>query len=164
MTEPTLLFSSTRLKVLMNSIHESTFYDYILIDTPPTLICSDASLISRCCSTSFYIVSLRNVKKNIAIEAAEDFASINDNCLGLISNSTNFELVSKDNYSKGYSSYYGNSSMFQAFDATSNEKNPVLSISAPKRLINIESIPFISKKTIESAVKLYKRFKNWLIN
>ena len=163
LTEPTLLFSSTRLKILMDSLHDSTSYDYILIDTPPALICSDASMISRCCSTSLYIVSLRNVKKNIAIKAIEDFTSINDNCLGAISNSTKFELTSPDDYSKQYSSYYNRSSMFESSDKESGQENLVFSVSSLRTLVRRASDASFVKKTINSTTEMYIKFKNWFI-
>ena len=165
LTEPTLLFSSTRLKRLMDSLHDSTSYDFILIDTPPVLICSDASMISRCCSTSLYIVSLRNVKKNTAIKAAEDFNSMNDNCLGIISNSSKFKLSSlNDSYSKEYSSYYSRTSMFKSSDTESGQENLVSSVSGLKSFIQRASNTFIFKKTIKSAGETYIKIKNWIIN
>ncbi|QNI97095.1 tyrosine-protein kinase family protein [Synechococcus sp. RS9902] len=163
LTEPTLLFSSTRLKILMDLLHDSTSYDFILIDTPPALICSDASMITRYCSTSLYIVSLRNVKKNIAIKAIDDFTTVYDNCLGAISNSTKFELTSPDDYSKQYSSYYSRSSMFKSSNEESGQENLVSSASSLKRLMRRASNTSFVNKTINSATKMYVRFKNWVI-
>ena len=106
---------------------------------------------------------LRNVKKNIAIKAIEDFTSINDNCLGAISNSTKFELTSPDDYSKQYSSYYSKSSMFESSDKESGQENLVSSASSLKRLMRRASDTSFVNKTINSATKMYVRFKNWFI-
>ncbi|QNJ00624.1 capsular exopolysaccharide family domain protein [Synechococcus sp. A15-62] len=164
LTEPTILFSSPRLQLLINSINESSSYDYILIDTPPSLICSDASLITRCCSTSLYIVSLRNVKKNMAIEALKSFTESNDKCLGIISNSTKFELNSVDSYSKAYSSYYNNSSLFNAPNAKSVLTKTSKFPSILKSLVYNKRTPIIVRKAIESSSRFYYNIKEWFID
>ena len=120
-------------------------------------------MISRCCSTSLYIVSLRNVKKNIAIKAIEDFTSINDNCLGAISNSTKFELTSPDDYSKQYYSYYSRSSMFESSDKESGQENLVSSVSSLQKLVRRASDASFVKKIINSTTEMYIKLKNWLI-
>ena len=164
LTEPTILFSSPRLQVLIDSIHESSVYDYILIDTPPSLICSDASLITKCCSTSIYIISLRNVKKDIAIEAVNDFTGSNANCLGVISNSIKPELNSVDSYSKLYSSYYSKSSMFISSNTKYDQESPDFSASSLNRLIHRTSRILIVKRTINLSVRMMNELRKWFID
>ena len=164
LTEPTILFSSPRLQLLINSIHESSAYDYILIDTPPSLVCSDASLITRCCSTSLYIISLRSVKKNIAIEAVKSFTESNDKCLGIITNCTKFELNSEDSYSKVYSSYYNNSSLFNSPTTDSAATKTSKMSSLLNDIVNNKRIPSIVRKSIGSSSRLYRKLIKWFVD
>ena len=162
LTEPTILFSSPRLKLCIDTIHKSSSYDYILIDTPPSLVCSDASLITRYCSTSIYIITLRNVKKSMAIEALNNFTESNIDCLGILTNSTKYELTSDDDYSKAYSYYYVKSSMFNPTGDSSGQSYPFPLISGLYSLIRSASTPPIIRKTFSAGFKYFNKFKNWL--
>ena len=112
---------------------------------------------------SFDLNNRLKVKKDIANKAIEDFTTVNDNCLGAISNSTKFELTIPDDYSKQYSIYYSRSSMFKSSNEESGQENLVPSTSSLKRLMRRGADTSFVNKTIKSATKMYVRFKNWFI-
>ena len=100
--DTTRLLRSERMKELMNNMNSET-YDYIIIDPPPVLGLSDASLLSPLCDGTILIVSLENVNKKLPIESIKKIKKTSS-FLGLITNgSMNSNKSTSDLYT--YESY-----------------------------------------------------------
>lgn len=76
-------------------------YDYIILDTPPTGVISDARIISKYTDGTLYVVKHQTVERNSVKVAVEQLKSNDIKILGIVLN--NFEVVkSKDTYGATY--------------------------------------------------------------
>ena len=76
-------------------------YDYVLIDTPPVLEITDASIVARKCDGAVLVIESGRVKYRDAQKAQEQLKNSGCSILGAVLNKLQ---VRKDKY---YSSYYG---------------------------------------------------------
>ena len=76
-------------------------YDYVLIDTPPVLEITDASIVARKCDGAVLVIESGRVKYRDAQKAQEQLKKSGCSILGAVLNKVQ---VRKDKY---YSSYYG---------------------------------------------------------
>ncbi|MGM9969138.1 MAG: polysaccharide biosynthesis tyrosine autokinase [Anaeroplasma sp.] len=91
---PTVIIESKALASLISELKEE--YDYVLIDTPPVLACSDAQVISKLCDGVIYNVAMNFVKKNDAKECITSLRNINSNIIGV--NITKHPFNKHDSY------------------------------------------------------------------
>tara|TARA_Y100000589_G_C27192609_1_gene645419 strand:+ start:1222 stop:3471 length:2250 start_codon:yes stop_codon:yes gene_type:complete len=135
--DTTRLLRSERMKELMNNM-DSESYDYIIIDPPPVLGLSDASLLSPLCDGTILIVSLENVNKKLPLESIKKIKKTSS-LLGLITNgSINTNKSNKDFYT--YESYAADA--YMSWDEKSSKSS-------------IKESKFI--------FKIFDKFKNFLI-
>jgi len=115
---PSELFSNDKFEEFLNEIRDS--YDYIIIDTPPINLVSDALVIAQKCDGLLLIVRADITTYEAFKRTITSTTELNINVLGVVINGTDSERSYKyDKYRKygygryGYyryrSSYYGQS-------------------------------------------------------
>ena len=108
--DPIRLLSSNKLRKLLKEFKESQEFDFIIIDTPPLLGLSDASLISKYTDGLMLLVSVNKVQRNLPIESKENLKRNGTNILGvLVNNITQAKTKKGTSYGQyGYGGYgYG---------------------------------------------------------
>ncbi len=96
---PSEMLDSRSMRELVNSLRE--YYDYILIDTPPVGIVTDASIVSTYSDGVVMVVAAKEVDIDMAKMAKERLDKVNANILGAILNK-----YTNDNGGYGYYNYY----------------------------------------------------------
>jgi capsular exopolysaccharide synthesis family protein len=100
---PAELLNGSRLADLL--AWAESIYDQILIDSPPALAASDASIIGRLVDGVVLVVQPRKNQRRLVLRAAESFTSLGVNLLGVVVNRV---TADKADAIYGYSSYgYG---------------------------------------------------------
>ena len=93
---PAEVVSSTFLKDLVNKL--KSFYDYIIIDSPPIIAVSDAGVISQLSDMTLLVASVNQTRLDLLEESIKTLSTIKANFAGVILN--RFESTN------GYGSYY----------------------------------------------------------
>ena len=159
-TDPSILLNSPRFSRVFSDLSGSYEFDYILFDSPPLLAFSDASLISDYCSSTIFVVSLRNVKTNLPLDALNKVPS-KDSILGVVSNSIKPDFPSSDNQSSYYSTYYGiGNDTADVDDDSSPQSLPVLNPVTYRRQFSsflFQEIPLFFKSSLKYVI-------NWFTN
>ena len=78
---PLVIIESSAFKKLLEDLLSK--YDYVLIDTPPALACSDAAAISKLCDGVLFNLSMRDVKKKKAAVALQSLRDVNAHVIGV---------------------------------------------------------------------------------
>ncbi len=107
---PSELLSSAKMQELVDTLGRE--YDYVFIDTPPVLVVTDTSIMTKFCSGVLIVAHYNRTDRNAVSEAVEQLRLTNAKILGGIFNGTENEADSyKYSYKKhryGYSRYgYG---------------------------------------------------------
>lgn len=97
---PHVALRSEKFKALIEQLRNE--YDYIIIDTPPTLLVTDSLIISEVVDTTLFVINQRNTKKSDVKEAIQLLKESNANLSGIILSNVNKRIT---NYSK-YEKYY----------------------------------------------------------
>jgi len=112
-SNPLELLMSRRLEKVLEDL--STQFDYILIDTPPIEVVSDALALSRLITGAVYVVKAEETTTTVVKNGLRKLERANVNVLGLLLNQVDFERSKKyygeyEGYgSSGYkSAAYGN--------------------------------------------------------
>jgi capsular exopolysaccharide synthesis family protein len=95
---PSELLSSSKMKNFIGSLRSSL--DFIIIDTPPLLMVTDAQLLSSYIDGYIMIVSSGEADRDGAAKAKELIDNVNGKMLGVVLNKINLN-------SKSYLGYYG---------------------------------------------------------
>ncbi len=105
------LFQSAKATVLINAL-KSSFYDYILIDTPPVTRVIDALILGRIIGNTIMIVRDKKTLKESVDWGIKELRSENVDIFGVVVNACEIEKTSyKHRYGYGYGykySYKGN--------------------------------------------------------
>lgn len=96
---PTELLSSHRMEEFIETLSEN--YDYIILDTPPVSVVTDAAALCRVADGVIMVVRQGYTPYNLALTAKENLDKVNANIIGCVFNSYDAQ---KD--SKPYSNYY----------------------------------------------------------
>lgn len=96
---PAEVLSSKKMSEFIESIKDE--YDYILIDSPPVGVVSDASIISSYSDGVIFVVGANEVDSNLAKIAKERLDSVKANIVGVILNK-----FKTDTNSEYYNYYY----------------------------------------------------------
>lgn len=102
---PTLLLSSPRFELLLSELKK--VYDYILIDTAPTLLVSDTLIISKFADTSLYVVRAGVTEKKLIKYCLKLIEDKKINNIGMVVNGVDFSRSYGYSYNYGYSYGYG---------------------------------------------------------
>ena len=98
---PTELLESPKMKELINELEEQ--YDYVIYDTPPAYIISDAAVLGKYMDGTFIIVKHNYTEKKVAAKTKSNLENAGVKLLGAILTSY------KDKETSTYSDYYSNS-------------------------------------------------------
>lgn len=96
---PAELLCSERMEEFIEGLSEN--YDYIIIDTPPVSVVTDAAALSRVADGVVMVVRQGYTPYNLALAAKDNLEKVHANIVGCVFNSYDSQ---KD--SKPYSSYY----------------------------------------------------------
>lgn len=94
---PSELVSSDKMKNFIEGLKET--YDYIILDTPPVAIVTDAQILSTYSDGCVLVVASAEVEKGEAVKAKELLEKVNARILGVVLNK--IDIKHKD-----YSGYY----------------------------------------------------------
>jgi capsular exopolysaccharide synthesis family protein len=100
---PAELLGSEKMKNFINSLRK--YFDYIILDTPPVVVVTDAQLISRISDGCLLVVSSRQVERDAAVKAKELLLKVNAKIIGVVLNKV--EKGAKGGYKYYYHYYYG---------------------------------------------------------
>ena len=101
---PTAVIGSENMAKLFADLRK--LYDYIIVDSPPILAVSDATLVSRLCDGCLFVVSQAKTEKNAAKESVKILRDNRVNILGCVF--TNITTKGSNYYSSKYKYYYQN--------------------------------------------------------
>jgi capsular exopolysaccharide synthesis family protein len=96
---PAEVLASEKMKKFLESLKET--YDYIIIDTPPIIMVTDAQILAKYADGCLLVVASAEVDKNAAIKAKELLEKVDAKILGVVLNKI-------DTKRKGYYGYYYN--------------------------------------------------------
>lgn len=96
---PLIFIESEKLKKLLSTLRQ--VYDYILIDTPPVLPCSDALAVAKIVDAAIYNVAINHSRKKDFKECINVLKNQGVNLLGLVVTKSKLAKSAKDYY------YYG---------------------------------------------------------
>lgn len=98
---PTELLESAKMKELISELEEQ--YDYVIYDTPPAYVISDAAVLGKYMDATFLIVKHNYTEKKVTAKAKSNLENAGVKLLGAILTSY------KDKETSTYSDYYSNS-------------------------------------------------------
>ena len=78
-------------------------YDYVLIDTPPMLSMSDASIVAKQCDGAILVIESEAVSRRDAMKAKDQLMKSGCKLLGAVLNKVDMK---KEKYYSKYNSYY----------------------------------------------------------
>ena len=102
---PVELISSGNMKALLETMGEK--YDFVICDTPPVGLVTDAAALSSQCDGVLFVVRQKMAKKNQVMGAVHKLQSVNAKILGVVMNQFDMKDVPERQYSyyKGYGDY-----------------------------------------------------------
>ena len=98
-------FSRSRLASLMEACRPN--YDVILVDSPPVLGISDASVISQEVDVTILLIQHRRYPRNVSQRAKRVIEDVGGKLFGVILNNVNIKTDDNYYYYAGYSTQYG---------------------------------------------------------
>ena len=103
---PAELLASPRFKEIIDTLKEK--YDYVIVDTAPTLLVTDTTMISNIAETILFVTRANFTEKKL-IKHIEEFHHINNNSsqFGLIINNVGQNKIYSSNYAYSYNYGYG---------------------------------------------------------
>lgn len=100
---PSELLASEKMKSFIHTMRDE--FDYVIMDTPPVLIVTDAQLLADYTDGYLLVVSSGDVDRNAAAKSKELLENVNAKILGVVLN--NLEISEKGYYGYYYHYYYG---------------------------------------------------------
>ncbi|NOY75623.1 MAG: AAA family ATPase [Kiritimatiellaeota bacterium] len=99
---PTELLMSNEFRELMVKLKER--YDYVIVDTPPTLPVSDAMIISTVVDGTMVIYQFDTTSRHLLLRAIQNLRKNQAKLLGVVINQLAFDIVlnAKSHYGYGY--------------------------------------------------------------
>lgn len=114
---PSELLSSQRMKNCIPQLQE--IYDYVILDTPPIGLVTDAQILSKYVDGVLLVVASNEVERNNIIKAKKTLEEMDANIIGVVLNKV--ELSSRDQHYYAYDEYYreDKKSLFNLFRKSS---------------------------------------------
>ena len=109
-TNPAELLSSPKLKELLTSLVAD--FAWVIIDSPPVMAVTDASLIANVAGGVLFVVAAEQTMGPIAINALDQLDGANARFVGAVLNRVNLErnaFFYSSYYRPEYGKYYGSS-------------------------------------------------------
>ncbi|MHC1721417.1 MAG: CpsD/CapB family tyrosine-protein kinase [Clostridiaceae bacterium] len=98
---PSELLASQKMQTFIEELKEQ--FEYIILDTPPVLMVTDAQLLSRYADGVVFVISSSEVERDAAIRAKELLEKVNAKILGVVLNKVK---TSAREYYGRYNYYY----------------------------------------------------------
>ena len=103
---PSELLGSKQLENLLTELRAE--YDFIVIDTPPVLTVTDASILGRLTDATVLILRYGQVQRQVALRCIDLLERSGAKLLGIVVNAVNFESPEyAEYYGRKYYEYYG---------------------------------------------------------
>lgn len=97
---PAEILSSNLVKSLFEELE--SYYDVVLVDTPPLLAVTDAAILAGFLDGTILVLSSGGVKKDLAIQARENLLKVKANILGAVLNKVTSETSGYYYYNQYY--------------------------------------------------------------
>jgi capsular exopolysaccharide synthesis family protein len=104
---PAELLASHKMKKFIDLLKQK--YDYIILDTPPIIMVTDAQILTRYSDGCLLVVSSGEADKNAAAKAKELLEKVDAKVLGVVLNK--IDAQRKGHYGYYYHYYYGDESI-----------------------------------------------------
>jgi capsular exopolysaccharide synthesis family protein len=124
---PSELLGSKRMKTLLDDLRQK--YEYIILDTPPVNMVTDASVLAPICDGVIFVVRMNHSERGAVIHAVEQLGYANAKILGMVLNEIDMEQTVGYRYQKyhrygryGYSGYYGYSGQHESKSRSKSKK------------------------------------------
>jgi polysaccharide biosynthesis transport protein len=101
---PSDLLASIEMQEMLAVLRQR--FDFVLIDTPPALVISDAAILSTLCDGVVVVVHNQNTTKDAARHVVEGLQAVGATILGAVLNGINIKDPYYSEYRHYYSSYY----------------------------------------------------------
>lgn len=98
---PSELLSSDKMKNYLETLKE--VFDYIIIDTPPIVLVTDAQVVSRYVDGTLLVIAAGEVDRNTVLKAKELLEKVNSKILGVVLNK--YDVKRRDFYGNYYGYY-----------------------------------------------------------
>ena len=98
------ILSSQKFKSLIEGL--SQHYDLVILDTPPTLVVTDARIVSQICDAVIYAVRWDQTPRDAVVEGLKELKTVDAPVTGIVLTMVNEARASKYVYD-GYSYYKG---------------------------------------------------------
>ena len=153
------------MKLFLNDISNSDYYDFVLIDSPQILGISDSFLNSEFIDGYILLISLGKISRNLPSIAIKRIRRSNTPLLGVITNQLNrstFGKKDKLSYSYEYlsSDYYFDESKFDNKKINNSQENILNEVNEDIR--NKNKINFYFDKFISKLKSKFKLIKLWI--
>ena len=103
---PSELLGSKQMEKLLEEMRAE--YDFILLDTPPVLTVTDASILGRMSDAAVVILRYGQVQRQVALRCIDLLERSGSHLLGVTVNAVNFESPEyAEYYGRKYYEYYG---------------------------------------------------------
>ena len=106
---PSELLEQDAFAALLHEEREK--YDYVLVDTPPVISVSDASIVAKQCDGAILIIESEAVSRKVALKAKEQLEMSGCKILGAVLNKVDMKSSSYY-YKNGYGYGYGSNSYY----------------------------------------------------
>lgn len=130
---PSELLGSVQMREFVEEMQKD--YDWVIIDTPPVLFVSDASVMSVLCDGVIVVVKSGTSTRTLLHRAREQLDSVSANILGSILNNVLVSRMGRHSsayYNYGYSRYAKDyKSLYYASSDTEADEEPVVSAPVP---------------------------------
>lgn len=108
---PSELLASNKMKEIIDELE--TMYDYVIYDTPPVLLVTDAAALGKYMNGALLVVKHDSTEKNLVLQAKKNLDSAGVKILGAIysiyseKSAGSYSKYSSYNYYYYYGGYYG---------------------------------------------------------
>lgn len=103
---PAEILDSRRMKQILDEMAQA--YEFVLIDSPPVIAVTDASILAQTADGVILVLAEREVKKEFALKAKEQLEKTGAKILGIILNKAKLQAKKHSLYY-----YYGNQKPFR---------------------------------------------------
>lgn len=100
---PAELLSSEKMNKFLETLKET--HDYVIIDTPPIIMVTDAQILSKYADGCLLVIASTETDKNAAIKAKDLLEKVEAKILGVVLNK--LDTNRKGYYGHYYNKYYG---------------------------------------------------------
>jgi capsular exopolysaccharide synthesis family protein len=112
---PTDLLESESMKTIIQKLKKR--FDFIIIDSPPIMVVSDAVVISRILDGVLIVIESKRTRKDAIYKSKEVIENVGGKVLGVVLNKSRFSRI--DRLYGGYSGYYYS---YYTYDSKDNRK------------------------------------------